>query len=553
MTFGANTRQMIDLYNDGTSDYGIGVQSSTLYERAGAGGGFAWYAGGVHNDGLDNAGGGNTLMLLSAGGMTVNTTVSASGFIGDGSGITNANAATLGGLDPTNFWQLGGNNVSAGQFLGSTNNQPLELMVNGARALRLEPNITKGTANVIGGSSVNFVAAGTVGAVIAGGGATNFQGLPSTNSISADLSSIGGGGNNTIQVSSYESVIGGGGDNTIQSAASGSTIGGGINNIIHVGAADSTIAGGLNNTIQTNTIFAAGDSIGGGGANTIQSNVLDSVISGGGGNTVLANAYYGTIPGGDQNVATYNAFAAGHRAKAVNTGAFVWADSQNADFASTANDQFLIRASGGFFVNNYSIAASNINTAGFYAPNVGPNHSHIQFGSKGDWYIRSSTNTGVVILQDTGGNVGIGTTTPGYPLEVFGLAHRSDNVATWATTSDRRLKTGIKPIQNGLDTIRQVNPVSFVYTDAYKSKNPGLPNARQFSIVAQEYQQIFPDFVTTNNAGYLTVDVSPLTFFNTAAIKELNAKLNEKDAQIQDLKQSVADLKKLVQSLAEKK
>jgi cell division protein FtsL len=38
-----------------------------------------------------------------------------------------------------------------------------------------------------------------------------------------------------------------------------------------------------------------------------------------------------------------------------------------------------------------------------------------------------------------------------------------------------------------------------------------------------------------------------------AAIQALNQKLNEKDAEIQDLKQSIADLKKMVQSLAEKK
>jgi hypothetical protein len=38
-----------------------------------------------------------------------------------------------------------------------------------------------------------------------------------------------------------------------------------------------------------------------------------------------------------------------------------------------------------------------------------------------------------------------------------------------------------------------------------------------------------------------------------AAIQGLNEKLNEKDAEIQTLKQSVDDLKKMVQSLAEKK
>jgi hypothetical protein len=61
--FGAQTRQMINLYGGG---YGIGVQNYTLYSRSG--GGFAWYLGGGHNDNQNNAGGGYTLMTLDGAG-----------------------------------------------------------------------------------------------------------------------------------------------------------------------------------------------------------------------------------------------------------------------------------------------------------------------------------------------------------------------------------------------------------------------------------------------------------------------------------------------------
>jgi len=67
-----------------------------------------------------------------------------------------------------------------------------------ARALRLEPN-TNGAPNVIGGASVNFVAPGVVGAVIAGGGATNYFGEALTNSIASSFSTIAGGRENTIE------------------------------------------------------------------------------------------------------------------------------------------------------------------------------------------------------------------------------------------------------------------------------------------------------------------------------------------------------------------
>jgi len=92
-------------------------------------------------------------------------------FIGNGAAVSNVNAATLGGLASSSFWRLSGNNVSVGQFVGSTNNQAVEVRANGLRALRLEPN-PGGFVNVIGGASGNTVTNGVSGATIGGGGAT---------------------------------------------------------------------------------------------------------------------------------------------------------------------------------------------------------------------------------------------------------------------------------------------------------------------------------------------------------------------------------------------
>ncbi|MBG8555546.1 glycine-rich protein [Hymenobacter guriensis] len=73
LSFGASTRQMIGLWN---ADYGIGVQDGTQYFRSGEA--FAWYSGGVHNDGQFNAGGGTQQMVLK------------NGQLGIGSGFNNA-------------------------------------------------------------------------------------------------------------------------------------------------------------------------------------------------------------------------------------------------------------------------------------------------------------------------------------------------------------------------------------------------------------------------------------------------------------------------------
>ena len=90
-------------------------------------------------------------------------------FIGSGSSLTDV-------------WHTGGNfGTTAGvNFLGTTDNQPLELHVNGLRALRLEPttntSYVSGAINVIQGSEANFALAGTHGVTIAGGGADLYFG-----------------------------------------------------------------------------------------------------------------------------------------------------------------------------------------------------------------------------------------------------------------------------------------------------------------------------------------------------------------------------------------
>ena len=61
----------------------------------------------------------------------------------------------------------------------------------------------------------------------------------------------------------------------------------------------------------------------------------------------MADGNSATVPGGSTNQAQGNySFAAGRRAKANHNGSFVWGDATDANFASTGENQFLIRASG---------------------------------------------------------------------------------------------------------------------------------------------------------------------------------------------------------------
>jgi hypothetical protein len=212
-------------------------------------------------------------------------------------------------------WSLAGNAGVAGvTFLGTTNNVPLELRMNGQTVWRSVPSSDSGF------SDPNVVAG------------------PANNAITGHGSAIGGGVHNTIS-SSYYSVIAGGSTNTA-SGTGYDVIGGGISNGASGFAA--TVAGG-----NANNASGSFSVVGGGQLNSATSQL--SVVSGGFQN--LASGSYATVPGGIRNQAAGNgAFAAGRSAHAIHDGTFVWSDSRTASSTpteSTGNDQFIVGATGG--------------------------------------------------------------------------------------------------------------------------------------------------------------------------------------------------------------
>ena len=130
------------------------------------------------------------------------------------------------------------------------------------------------------------------------------------------------------------------------------TIAGGQYNTINNGAQWATISGGLMNTANGQLSI-----IGGGMSNTNLGNY--ATIGGGIGNTIKGNGSEATIPGGYHNIADwYTSFAAGSEAQALHSGAFVWADFSGGPFASTGNNQFLIRARGNVGINKNNPATA---------------------------------------------------------------------------------------------------------------------------------------------------------------------------------------------------
>jgi hypothetical protein len=141
---------------------------------------------------------------------------------------------------------------------------------------------------------------------------------------------------------------------TEQNASTNNIIGGHESNSVSSGVYAATIAGG-GYTSESHLITDNYGTIGGGYRNQAGNNsgsssdALGATVAGGHNNQ--AQGSYSAIPGGQNNIAAgSHSFAAGRRAQANHQGSFVWADSVNADFASSANNQFAVRASGGLFL-----------------------------------------------------------------------------------------------------------------------------------------------------------------------------------------------------------
>lgn len=311
-----------------------------------------------------------------------NATVTA----GDGIIVNNGEVALDTAFTDMRYWKLDGNAGTdpANNFLGTTDNQPLDLRVNNRRALRLQPamhdvpsqpGVSFVGVNTIGGYDGNSVEAGVVGATVFGGWELNDNGVvtPVSNAVMADFGAIGGGSFNRIEtrmvagqtVGQSSAIAGGSGNTTSENYA---FIGGGIGNDAEGGV--SVIAGGQQNKVTGNygsILGGAGneattlatvcggqshDALGqfsfvGGGSNN---ETAGSGATIGGGFDNVANGEAAAVPGGRGNWANgAQSFAAGYQARAIHSGSFVWADSGRGNVltSSYGPNQFFVATTGG--------------------------------------------------------------------------------------------------------------------------------------------------------------------------------------------------------------
>jgi hypothetical protein len=419
-------------------------------------------------------------------------------FTGNGGGLTNVNAATLAGLGTSSFWQTTGNAGTApsGNFVGTTDSQPLNLRASGRRALHLEyavVDVNHSGVNVIGGDALNFVAPGVIGATIAGGGTSNFFQSALSNQVLTSFGTVGGGFLNTA--GQFCDTVAGGRFNN--SSGSDSCVGGGIGN--------------------TNTGFAAG------------------------------------IPGGYHNLATGQySFAAGQQAQALHTGSFVWSDAQITPFASTQDDQFDVRAGNGAFFNTsgaglwvdgqlvaVSSGQNTFSAAQTFTGGLDVNSTNgFSQSSVGNFAIDAPFKPGGRFVILTNGNVGISNSAPGH-LFVVGNAVSPAycDGGAWVNGSDRNSKEDFAAInpRKLLDKVVAL-PIS---RWKYKVEPEGMEH---LGPMAQDFHSAF-GLNGADDTHISTVDEGGVAL---AAIQGLNEKL---EAENSNLKERNDSLEKRLEAL----
>jgi cytoskeletal protein CcmA (bactofilin family) len=113
------------------------------------------------------------------------------------------------------------------------------------------------------------------------------------------------------------------------------------------------------------------------------------------------------------------------------------------------------------------------------------------------------------------------------PSAVAGRIDASNDVVAFST-SDKRLKENIQPIENALDKLDKIGGYTFDWNDqveihGYKGHDIG--------VIAQEIEEILPEIVTTRDNGYKAVKYEKIVPFLIQCIKELKDEIRDLKSQ----------------------
>lgn len=122
------------------------------------------------------------------------------------------------------------------------------------------------------------------------------------------------------------------------------------------------------------------------------------------------------------------------------------------------------------------------------------------------------------------GSIGVGTAASGVSGEIRAI----DNITAYYT-SDERLKTNVRKIENALDKVTQINGVVYDWNDTYKKSHGDVDGYfvrdDNSGVIAQEVEKVFPNVVGERQDGFKAVRYELLVPLLIEAIKDLKAEI----------------------------
>lgn len=149
----------------------------------------------------------------------------------------------------------------------------------------------------------------------------------------------------------------------------------------------------------------------------------------------------------------------------------------------------------------------------------------------------------VGLVVNSAGRVGIGVADPDVRLDVSGnlqvtgwaqKGQGATDIPHWDSVSDIRLKKNIKTINDALGKVLKLRGVYFEWKDSKK-----YGSDRQIGLIAQEVEEVFPDWVSTMEDGYKSIAVNGDTALFIEAIKELKSENDTLKQRIKALEEKI--------------
>lgn len=235
----------------------------------------------------------------------------------------------------------------------------------------------------------------------------------------------------------------------------------------------------------------------------------------------------------------------------VTTATGVGASVQNTG-GGTITNGYGVRISTIAATNKWSLYAGDATAPSYFAGSVGigttapPYNLSVSSNTANGYTVISNTNlaaggqTWRWYSSSTGASLGSNAMCFGLGMCLFEIFSSGNATlsGTLTQSSDVRLKRDIQPIENALDSVTQLDGVTYYW------KNPDKEQSKQIGLIAQNVEKVFPEAVKTDAQGFKSVAYQNLVAPIINALKEIRGWMFQTDERVLTLEKDNNELKK---------